>query len=43
MMREVPVRDTDPDPYNSMAAQANQVMRHFTENSGNLQNILKVL
>ena len=25
MMREVPVRDTDPDPYNSMAAQANQV------------------
>ena len=24
-MREVPVRDTDPDPYNSMAAQANQV------------------
>ena len=25
MMREAPVRDTDPDPYSDMAAQANQV------------------
>ena len=38
MMREAPVRDTDPDPYSDMA-QANQVTLLFTGNSGILQNI----